>query len=56
VSLPDLATEDSNILSMWKSWIVEMVANYTIDGVRMDSCYEMDYAFFEPFQEAGTIT
>ena len=53
VSLPDLATEDSNVLSMWQSWVVELVNNYTIDGLRMDSCYELDYAFFEPFQTSG---
>lgn len=36
VSLPDLATEDSNVLSMWETWIEQLVANYTIDGLRVD--------------------
>ncbi|KAF4125157.1 alpha-amylase [Geosmithia morbida] len=32
VSLPDLATEDSDVLDMWNSWIAELVSNYTIDA------------------------
>lgn len=56
MSLPDLATEDTDVLNMWNSWIKELVGNYTIDGLRMDSCYEVDFAFFEPFQEAGAST
>ncbi|GFP60284.1 acid alpha-amylase [Trichoderma asperellum] len=55
VSLPDLATEDANVRSMWQSWITQLVANYTIDGLRMDSCFELDYAFFEPFQASANV-
>jgi alpha-amylase len=29
VSLPDLRTEDANVLSMWERWITQLVANYT---------------------------
>lgn len=54
VSLPDLATENANVRSMWQSWITQLVANYTIDGLRMDSCFELDYGFFEPFQASGS--
>ncbi|PNP43547.1 hypothetical protein TGAMA5MH_04519 [Trichoderma gamsii] len=55
VSLPDLATENSNVLSMWQTWIKQLVANYTIDGLRMDSCFELDYGFFEPFQSSANV-
>jgi alpha-amylase len=52
VSLPDLRTEDSDVLSMWETWVAQLVANYTIDGIRLDSAEEVDTAFFPPFQSA----
>jgi alpha-amylase len=55
VSLPDLRTEDSDVLSTFESWITDLVSNYSIDGLRLDSAYEMDQAFFPPFQSAGTF-
>ncbi|KAI9717591.1 MAG: hypothetical protein M1828_007152 [Chrysothrix sp. TS-e1954] len=53
VSLPDLRTEDSDVLSMWKTWIKQLVSNYTVDGLRIDSCAEVDQAFFQPFETAA---
>ncbi|GAB7352422.1 hypothetical protein MBLNU459_g2841t2 [Dothideomycetes sp. NU459] len=53
VSLPDLRTEDSDVLSMWETWITQLVANYTIDGLRIDSAEEVDQAFFPPFLAAA---
>jgi alpha-amylase len=53
VSLPDLRTEDSDVLNEWESWITALVANYSIDGLRVDSAREVDTAFFPPFQSAG---
>lgn len=53
VSLPDLRTEDSDVLSMWETWVAQLVANYTIDGIRLDSAEEVDTAFFPPFQSAA---
>lgn len=29
VSLPDLRTEDSDVLGMWETWITQLVANYS---------------------------
>jgi alpha-amylase len=29
VALPDLRTEDSNVVSMWSAWIAQLVSNYT---------------------------
>ncbi|KIM98961.1 glycoside hydrolase family 13 protein [Oidiodendron maius Zn] len=55
VSLPDLRTEDSDVLSVWESWITELVANYSIDGLRVDSAREVDTAFFPPFQSAAGV-
>ena len=43
------------MLSVWESWITELVANYSIDGLRVDSAREVDTAFFPPFQSAGIL-
>jgi alpha-amylase len=53
VSLPDLRTEDSAISSIWNSWITDLVANYSIDGLRLDSAQQVNNEFFTPFQSAG---
>lgn len=53
VSLPDLRTEDTDVLDTWKSWITDLVAEYKIDGLRVDSAQQVDGAFFPPFQQAG---
>jgi len=29
VSLPDLKTEDAQVLGMWETWIAQLVSNYT---------------------------
>lgn len=29
VALPDLRTEDPEVLDMWETWIAQLVANYT---------------------------
>src|SRR5690348_6695407 len=55
VALPDLRTEDTKVLSMWKSWITELVNNYTIDGLRLDSTYQVGTDFFAPFQSAAGV-
>ncbi|KAI9742872.1 MAG: hypothetical protein M1818_003601 [Claussenomyces sp. TS43310] len=55
VALADLRTEDSTILSIFESWVTELVANYTIDGLRIDSAREVDTAFFPPFETAAGV-
>ncbi|KAK0970451.1 hypothetical protein LTR54_017953 [Friedmanniomyces endolithicus] len=53
VSLPDLRTEDQNVLNMWNSWIAQLVSNYTIDGLRIDSFQQVDQAFWPSFLAAA---
>lgn len=55
VSLPDLRTEDSDVLDTFNDWIQEVVANYTIDGIRLDSAMEVDYAFTPSFEDASGV-
>ncbi|KAF2769699.1 alpha-amylase [Teratosphaeria nubilosa] len=53
VSLPDLRTENSTVLSMWETWITQLVANYSIDGLRVDSMQQVDSAFWQPWLAAA---
>lgn len=53
VSLPDLHTENANVVSMWSAWIAQLVSNYTIDGIRIDSFQQVDQAFWTPFLAAA---
>jgi alpha-amylase len=53
VSLPDLRTESADVYDVWNSWITALVANYTIDGLRVDSAEETGTFFFPAFQTAG---
>ncbi|KAF2166522.1 glycoside hydrolase family 13 protein [Zasmidium cellare ATCC 36951] len=53
VSLPDLRTEDSNVANMWNTWIGQLVSNYSIDGLRIDTAQQIDTAFWAGFQSAA---
>jgi alpha-amylase len=53
VSLPDLRTEDPTVANMFNRWISEMVANYSIDGLRIDTAQHVDPAFLSGFQAAA---
>lgn len=55
VSLPDLRTEDSDVSSVWNSWITSLVSKYSIDGLRVDSAQQVDQAFFPPFETAAGV-
>ena len=56
VPLPDLKTESSAVASGYQTWISQLVSNYSIDGLRLDTVLEVDRAFWSPFnQAAGSI-
>ncbi|KAF7872233.1 hypothetical protein EAF04_003158 [Stromatinia cepivora] len=55
VSLPDLRTEDSAVYTEWNSWISQLVANYSIDGLRVDSAQQTGKAFFPSFQNSAGV-
>lgn len=55
VSLPDLRTEDSSVYTVWQDWVQEVVANYSIDGIRLDSAMEVDLNFFPRFEDAAGV-
>ncbi|KUI56593.1 Alpha-amylase A type-3 [Cytospora mali] len=55
VSLPDLRTEDTDVLDTFNDWIEEVVANYTIDGIRLDSAQQLNYNFTPSFEAAAGV-
>lgn len=55
--LADIDTEDQNIVNTWYSWIGDLVKNYTIDGVRIDTAKHIRKDFWPGFaQAAGVFT
>jgi alpha-amylase len=55
VALPDLRTEDAEVRQMLGEWITGMVANYSIDGMRIDTVLHVEPEFFPGFMEAAGI-
>lgn len=55
VSLADLRTEDSDVSDVFNDWIKEVVANYSIDGIRLDSALEVNYDFTPSFENASGV-
>lgn len=55
VSLPDLRTEDTQVRSLWNSWIKDFVSKYSIDGLRIDSCTSVEQTFFDDFVDSAGV-
>jgi alpha-amylase len=55
VSLPDLRTEDSDVRTMWYSWIKGIVTKYSIDGLRMDSAEHVEKSFWPGWESASGV-
>lgn len=55
VALPDLDTESDDVVKLSTAWIKELVANYSIDGLRIDAAKHVDDAFLPPFNEAAGV-
>ncbi|KAI9684981.1 MAG: hypothetical protein M1820_010854 [Bogoriella megaspora] len=52
VTLPDFKTEDSSVASTLYSWAANLVSEYNIDGLRLDSAAHVDAAFWPEFNAA----
>lgn len=55
VSLPDLKTEDTAVQNGFNTWIAQLVANYSIDGLRLDSAMQVNQAFWPGFIKASGV-
>ena len=55
VPLVDLRTEDPSVASGYQTWIKELISNYTVDGLRIDTVMYVDMEFWQPFQSAAGV-
>ncbi|KAI9731138.1 MAG: hypothetical protein M1834_005331 [Cirrosporium novae-zelandiae] len=55
VALPDLRTEDKNVAQGLYEWISELVSNYSIDGLRIDSAANVNPGFWSDFNDAAGV-
>lgn len=57
VALADLDTESNDVVDMIGKWVNQLIANYSIDGVRIDAAKHVDDDFLPPFvKNAGVFT
>ncbi|KAK2058344.1 glycoside hydrolase [Colletotrichum caudatum] len=54
-TLPDLRTEDDDVLHIFVSWIRNLVAEYSIDGIRVDAARHVLPSFLTAFQAAAGV-
>ena len=55
--LPDINTEDQNIVNTYKTWIAGLVSNYSADGIRIDTVKHVRKDFWPDFaSSAGVYT
>nr|AAN75021.1 alpha-amylase precursor [Lipomyces starkeyi] len=55
VPLVDVNTQLDTVKSEYQSWVQELIANYSIDGLRIDTVKHVQMDFWAPFQEAAGI-
>ncbi|KAL5390383.1 hypothetical protein DPSP01_001950 [Paraphaeosphaeria sporulosa] len=53
--LPDVDTQDSNIRSLYQTWIKWLVNEYSFDGVRIDTVKHVEKDFWTPFSQAAGV-
>ncbi|KAF3390575.1 Alpha-amylase A type-3 [Penicillium rolfsii] len=57
ISLPDLRNEDQEVQQILGSWVSQLVSNYSVDGLRIDSVLNISPDFFPNFSKsAGVFT
>ncbi|CAG7938004.1 unnamed protein product [Penicillium olsonii] len=55
LSLPDLRNEDKEVQQMLGDWVSELVSNYSVDGLRIDSVLNIAPDFFADFTKAAGV-
>ncbi|CAI7588868.1 unnamed protein product [Penicillium pancosmium] len=55
VSLPDLNTELSSVQTIWYNWITDLVSNYSIDGLRIDTLKHVQESFWPGYNSAAGV-
>ncbi|ODH52442.1 hypothetical protein GX48_01505 [Paracoccidioides brasiliensis] len=55
VALPDLNTESEEVTQMMEAWIKEFVANYSIDGIRIDAAKHVGTEYLKKVAKASGV-
>ncbi|KAK4214900.1 glycoside hydrolase [Rhypophila decipiens] len=55
IALADLKTEDPAVSKEMNEWVKDLVANYSIDGLRIDAAKHVNDGFLAPFVEAAGV-
>ncbi|KAH0562159.1 hypothetical protein GP486_003145 [Trichoglossum hirsutum] len=55
VSLPDINTRLPAVQSFFRHWISDLVANYSIDGLRIDTVKHVQKGFWKGFNDAAGV-
>lgn len=53
--LPDLNTTRQDVRDFYHAWIHELVANYSVDGLRVDTVKHVEQPFWPGFNEAAGV-
>ncbi|KAL4909110.1 hypothetical protein BDW74DRAFT_77705 [Aspergillus multicolor] len=55
VSLPDVDTTRQDVKTIWYDWIADLVSNYSIDGLRVDTVKHVQKDFWRDFNDAAGV-
>lgn len=55
VALPDLNTEDDTVTEMMETWVKGLVANFSIDGLRIDAAKHVNTEYLEKVVNASGV-
>ncbi|EIW67260.1 hypothetical protein TREMEDRAFT_33638 [Tremella mesenterica DSM 1558] len=55
VALPDLNTESDTVINYWNGWIKDMISNYSVDAVRIDTVKHVPQGFWKTFTSSAGI-
>lgn len=55
LSLPDINTNDESIRSYWNNWVKQLVSDYSIDTIRIDTVKHVEQAFWPGFTDAAGV-
>ncbi|WVW85621.1 hypothetical protein I302_107659 [Kwoniella bestiolae CBS 10118] len=55
VALVDLATDTDTVKNYWNNWVKELVSNYTLDSVRIDTVKHVQKDFFPNFVSSAGV-
>ncbi|GFF61057.1 acid alpha-amylase [Aspergillus udagawae] len=55
VSLTDLNTQSSAVRGIWYDWVKDLVANYSVDGLRIDTAKHVEKDFWSGYTQAAGV-